>query len=120
MNDHEHLSPEEAERITVRAMLVHHDVLARQIAELALGAQTTRADLIEARQRMASIEEELKLNTDITGEVRDLLHTARSGMRVLGWLGTAASWLGRLAAAAVAMWGLFYALTHNGELPPHK
>jgi hypothetical protein len=41
-------------------------------------------------------------------------------MRVLGWMGTAASWLGRLAAAGLAIWGVLYAITHNGELPPHK
>ena len=116
----EPLSQEEIDRIDLRAMLDHHEQLARQIGELALGAQTTRAELIETRGRLAAVEAELKTNTDITSEVRDLLGTFRSGFKVLGWLGTGATWLGRIAAAALAIWGVAYTITHHGELPPHK
>lgn len=103
---------EEDAEATIKALLNHHDLLAQQIAELSLGADT-------ARVRLGEMERELKDNTAITQEVRDLLNTFRGGFKVLGWLGTAATWVGRIAAAAMAIWGAWYAITHHGELP-HK
>ena len=61
---------------------------------------------------------ELALNTATTEQVRDLLDVGRSGLRVLGWLGAVARWLGYVASGIAAVWAAIYAITHGGHLPP--
>lgn len=78
--------------------------------------------LIEQRlkngdERMGRIEAELTRNTEATTEVLDLLTAAKGAFRVLGGLGAVARWLGGIAAACVAIWGLLYAITHGGRPP---
>lgn len=78
-------------------------------------APITRADLNElltamARERasdqlrMQAMESELRQNTSITAEVREILAFGRNGLRVLGAIGTAAQWIGKIAAAAAALY----------------
>ena len=61
---------------------------------------------------------ELKSNSEVTDEIRQLLTLGRNGLKVLGWLGEAAKWIGKLAAAGAAIYGFFYAIKHGGHLPP--
>jgi hypothetical protein len=68
--------------------------------------------------RTDAIERELKANTEVTAEVRDLLTTVKGGFKVLGWLGHGGKWMGMIAGAAVSIYTLVYALTHGGRLPP--
>lgn len=67
--------------------------------------------------RLGALQDEMAANTAITTEVRDLFASFRTGFRVLGGLGTAAVWAGKIAAAALALWGAFYASTHGGRTP---
>lgn len=76
------------------------------------------ARLLDGSARMDRMEAELSANTAITVQVRDLLQALRGGLRVLGWLGVAAKWIGGIAAAVTAVWALIHALIHSGR-PPH-
>lgn len=85
----------------------------------------TDADRLEAIEvrlargsvRMDEFATELKRNTDATEDIREILQAARLGFKVIGGLGAVFKWVGTLAGAAVAIWGLIYALTHGG-VPP--
>lgn len=88
-------------------------------------APVTRADLAGVQrqlangdQRMTSIETELRANTVLTTEVREILAFARAGLRVIGALGTAVQWLAKIAAAAAALYAAWQAARHG--LPPTK
>ena len=75
------------------------------------------ADLSWLTDHVADMQAELRRNTTATVEVRDLLDAAKGAFRALNGLGIAFGWLGRVAAAGVAIWGAFYALTHGGRPP---
>jgi len=88
-------------------------------------APVTRADLghvqrqlNEGHLRMTAIEAELKNNTHLTAEIRMLLETIRAGMRVLGALGTAASWLAKIAAGIGAAYAIYQAIRHGTPPKP--
>ena len=63
--------------------------------------------------RMDGMQDELTRNTEVTTEVREILSAVRSGLKVLGGLGTLAMWVGKLAAAAAAISAAWYAFTHG-------
>lgn len=74
--------------------------------------------------RMRRIEEQVeenttltRENTELTKDIKELLYAARLGFKVIGGLGALAKWLGMVAAAGVAMWSAWYAITHGG-VPP--
>jgi hypothetical protein len=88
-------------------------------------APVTRADLANVQRqlasgdlRMNSIESELRNNTAITADVKALLDAARVGLKVIGWLGTAATWLGKIAAAVGAVYAAWQLIKHGN--PPGK
>lgn len=64
-------------------------------------------------ERMAAIEMGMAENTRITRDVHELLELGRNGLRVLGYLGVAARWVGGIAAAVAAVFGAWHA-THDG------
>jgi hypothetical protein len=66
---------------------------------------------------MREFRTELAANTETTNEVRELLEAGKNGLKVLGWIGVGAKWIGGMSAALVAVWSLIYAATHNGQLP---
>ena len=63
-----------------------------------------RAEMQEKIERM---ERELRENTRITRELRDIMVTIKSGARMLGWVGAAIKWLAGVVAAGVALWAVF-------------
>ena len=65
----------------------------------------------------AAMLESLRINNELTADIKDLLTAARVGFKVLGGLGTAAKWVGAMAAAGMAIWVALYALTHGGATP---
>ena len=87
------------------------------IAQLQDDVRAMKERLDSGARRMNAMQTELTANTAVTTEVRDILDTVRSGLRVLGGLGTLASWAGKLAAAAIAIWGAIYTFTHGGHPP---
>lgn len=86
-------------------------------------APVTRSDMANVQRqlssgdlRMTAIESELRNNTAITAEIRMLLETVRAGMRVLGAIGTAVTWLAKIAAGVGALYAAWQAARHG--LPP--
>ena len=63
-----------------------------------------RAEMQEKIERMGR---ELRENTIITRELRDIMVTVKSGARMLGWVGAAIKWLAGVVAAGVALWAVF-------------
>lgn len=77
----------------------------------------TAARFDAGNKRFASIEKtlgevlvELKKNTEITTEIRDIKTATRVGTRVVKWLGA-------MAIAGAGIWAAIYALTHGGATP---
>ena len=79
--------------------------------------QRLEAELARHTEQLDQLQASLARNTEATEEVRDLLDAAKGAFRALTGLGIAFGWLGRVAAAGVAIWGAFYALTHGGRPP---
>lgn len=101
----------------LKVLLQHHTLLARQIAELAIGQQSLNSQMIVDTKRLKTLESDLAENTIITVEVRDLLGAIKGGMKVLGWLGTFAKWAGGIAAALAAIYTAVYMIAHGGKSP---
>lgn len=90
--------------------------------DLDVAAMLGRFAAIETRldrgsERMASIEADLRANTEVTREVRDLMEMGRALFRLADLMGRGAKWLGGIAAAIVAIWGAIYTATHGGKPP---
>lgn len=66
---------------------------------------------------LGTVSRDLKANTQITQEIRDIFAAVRSGFKVLGWLGTAAHWIGKIALAVGAIAGAWWAIFHGGRPP---
>jgi hypothetical protein len=64
-------------------------------------------------ERMGVIERDLGANTAVTREIRDILELGRSGLRILGHLGTLARWVSYIAGAIGAVFGAAHAV-RNG------
>jgi hypothetical protein len=103
-----------------------HTKPTRQVREgdLDVAAILGRFAAIENRldrgsERMASIEADLRANTEVTREVRDLMEMGRVLFRLADLMGRGAKWLGGIATAILAVWGAFYTATHGGKPPGH-
>jgi hypothetical protein len=75
-----------------------------------LGGTERRVGDIE--QRMAGMETLLTENTAVTREIRDVVIAGRVVTRVVKWVGS-------VALAFGALYGIWYQFTHDGRLPPH-
>lgn len=92
----------------------------RRFADPDLWRANICRQLKEGAARMDAMQVEIEANTQVTlalkddtGELLDILNACRGGLKVLGWIGTAAKWLAGVAAAV----GILYGLLHGG-LPP--
>jgi hypothetical protein len=74
--------------------------------------------LVEGDLRMAAIEKELKANTEITSEIRDVMRAGRIGLQVLGGIGTLVKWIASIGAAIGSLYAMYYALRHGTAPPP--
>lgn len=79
--------------------------------------------------RMQQLDDAVEENTRITAEgnavtleVRDMLATGKTVVKVLNWIGRFSMkllvWSGKVAGAALALYAAFYAITHGGNPPP--
>ncbi len=75
------------------------------------------AELARHTEQLNQLQASLAKNAEATQEIRDLLDAAKGAFRALNGLGIAFGWLGRIAAAGVAIWGAIYAMTHGGRPP---
>lgn len=62
-------------------------------------------------------EATLEGNRDVR-EILEMFQTVKGGMKVLGWLGAAIKWLGVVAGALLALYGLYNAAIHPGQQLP--
>lgn len=90
--------------------------------DITTAALAARLAAIEARldagdQRMGRLETAQAENNTMTAEIRDLMAAGKAGFKVLGWIGAAARWIGALATAGVAIYGLIH-LIKTGHPPP--
>jgi hypothetical protein len=53
-------------------------------------------------KRQENLEAAMTMNNTMTGEIYDILSTAKSGFKFLGWIGTGATWVVKLGAFAAA------------------
>jgi hypothetical protein len=110
--------------LRMTALETGHVQLTRQLAEITTSLRSINGrfahgtDRMDGMQKtMGEMQKELTANTSVTTDVRDLLDAGRSGLKVLGWLGAAAKWIGGMAAAALAVWGLWTAIKSGGPKP---
>lgn len=112
---------------------LHHETLATQIGEALTTikgiADSTRQQLELGEDRMSRIEKDLAANTSATTrvaedtrEVLEHMATAKSGLKLLGYVGVVIKWLsivgGGLVGIYVAAHTAWYVVTHNGDVPP--
>lgn len=77
-----------------------------------LEANITR--MWELSSRVKVVEDKIDSNTQATlegnrdaREILEIFQAVRGGLRVLGWLGTAAKWVAGIAAAVGGLWTLW-------------
>jgi len=84
----------------------------------------TQDDVKALKSRLASCEAEiasmsklLAVNTQITSDTKDLLDAVKAGLRVLGYIGTAAQWAAKLATAIAAVYAAWQLIRHGADGP---
>lgn len=105
-----HAEGSHAERIKVLEM--SNRILTDQLAELLVEVRDLRRT---GDTRLSALETELAANSVTTGEVRDILQVAKTGLKVIGGIGTFVKWIGGIAAGLAALWGLY--VTARGGIP---
>lgn len=113
----DHEARDAADSTKIRVLEAGHKVLTDQMAELVIGMQAVHQALQRGDSRMGDLEAELKANSDTTAEIRDILAAVKTGIKVLGGIGTMARWAGYLAGAGAAVYTAWHMLTHGGRPP---
>lgn len=83
---------------------------------------STEARLDSGDRRMKDIEDqlievrsELKRNSELTQDIRDILTATKVGLKVLGGIGQLVRWLGFVAGGVLAIWGAWQAFLHQAK-----
>lgn len=78
-------------------------------------SEAASSDFAALSIRVDKLARDLQTNTEATkrveentAELVDAFKAVRGGMRVLGWLGTAAKWLTSIAAAGAVVWAAWH------------
>jgi hypothetical protein len=79
--------------------------------------QSIEDRLAEAEKQLSAMREELRDNSEITQDIREILVAAKVGLRVLGGLGQLVKWLGIVAGGVAAVYGAWQAITKGLQLP---
>ena len=74
--------------------------------------------LSKGNARISAIEAELKINSQTTAEVRDILSTARGAFKFFGYLGVVVKWTGGLLAGVAGLVALAYTVIHGRPPAP--
>lgn len=96
------------------------DTLTSASEERTVIAAVLEAAIEEIRREQADIRAELKSNTEVTAEIKemtaemvDLFTAAKGFFKMAGWIGTGIKWVSGVAAALAALWLVF-----KGGFPP--
>ena len=89
----------------------------RQLEYLAAVVMKIEERLDEGSKRMNTFEKAMQVNNEMTGEIHAMFSAGKSGLKVLGWLGSIVKWIGMIAAAALAIYTAAYAVLHGGVTP---
>lgn len=106
-----------SDRQRIRVLEAGHLVLIEQLADVAVTMQDVKDCLQKGDRRMGSLETELRDNSAVTAEVRDILSVAKVGLRVLGGVGVLVRWAGYLAAAGASLYAAWHMIKHGGKPP---
>jgi len=87
-----------------------------QLLELAKTVEGIDDRLKSGVARMDNMQAELKTNSAITNDVKEILDASRSGLKALGALGVVAAWVTKIGIAVGVLWGLYVAFK-NGKPP---
>lgn len=83
--------------------------------------EQTRVAVDEVKAAVGTLVESSKANGDVIRETRDLLAAGKTVIKVSSLMGRAVIrsglFLGKLAAAMLAFWGLWFTFTHGGQPP---
>lgn len=79
--------------------------------------QEIEAQMAKFAERLTPIELELRDNTTVTKEVRELMELGRYAFKFFGWIYVFGKWAISFAAAVVAAWGVFQTFFHIGGPP---
>jgi hypothetical protein len=60
-------------------------------------------------ERLVKVEDNLERNNEMTALLLELFSAARTGFKVLGWVGEVVKWAGMIAGGAVAMYAAWKA-----------
>lgn len=96
----------------INALMAHGRMVSEQIAELTRRVLTVEHQQVAADLQMKTVLTELKGNTEITSQIRDLLTAGRVAKQAgdgLSWMVTFGA---KLGIACAAVWGAFQALAH--------
>jgi len=104
----------------IRTLLISADTLTTQIAEITVTQHLAQDAMALREKRILDLEIALSKNAETTAEVRAMLEPLRGLFRFIGWIATAVKWFGAVAAAALAIYSLWYTATHEGTLPKIK
>lgn len=72
-------------------------------------------DIEQIRERLGAIEDELRANSEATRQVLEIFQAVRGGIKVLGWLGTAARWITGMAVFAGVCYGAWLKATGGSK-----
>lgn len=104
----------------IRALLVGQEQLTKQMAEIVVAHHEIVRRHNEDLIRVGRMERTISETALVLADVREIVGTVaalKGGLRVLGWLGSAAKWIATLVAgAALVLAGLKF-LIASGDLP---
>ncbi len=101
----------------VEILEIGHAVLTRQQSETAVALRDIANCLQRGTSKMADVERELLVNSSTTTEVREILATARGGLRLLGFIGVAVKWATIIAGGITALVVLWQTIKNGGKPP---
>jgi hypothetical protein len=71
--------------------------------------------LANCEAEMSTMSKLLAVNTQITAETKEVLDAVKAGLRVLGYIGTAAQWAAKLATAVAAIYAAWQLIRHGAD-----
>ena len=83
----------------------------RRVSDKGLGGRVLSIEerLVDGTERMNRMESKLDENSAITGQILDIVTTAKSFFKVLGWIGSCVKWATAVLASLAALYAAWTA-----------